>query len=512
MANLQTLLFSQPTASGSPLAGVEEAGPPLTAAGGSNETGLNGSLGESAVESEFSQILQQSPDAEEQKAEHVSLRTTLHAEQAPLDSPESPFILGGQAYELTPLDGSILPFFGQSLPLADSGAGPVGGLDAVTQKPETPVQAQPKSLVQDDTQQLIDDPDLAFAGVALAAPSNNQTLENPIGQLSPKSEALVSENQGLTAAGLAGQKQNTDSGESLNLATAGALQQGADKQSVSVLGGGADSVDELSVATVGSALMKSATAPRGLVNGLTTGRFENSRIVSSTQISQDTLDMGSGMNGDELQLPRLESAGDKGLPSALSLTGADLQANSSNQSFTNPVVSALSQWKADQQDSELQNEVQSKPGQVKISVPFNQSGWGENLGRQLTLLMARNMDSAQIQLDPPELGPLQVKIQINQDQVSLQFNSGHAVVREALEQSSQRLQQMFSDEGLDLLDVTVTDQQTQQGEGNARQHQGESDSAQRVTGRDSSKADESDDLLTLARTVAVNDGKIDYFI
>ena len=123
------------------------------------------------------------------------------------------------------------------------------------------------------------------------------------------------------------------------------------------------------------------------------------------------------------------------------------------------------------------------------------------------MLLAKNMDSAQIQLDPPELGPLTVKIQINQDQVSLQFTSGHSAVREALEQSSQRLQQMFSDEGLDLVDVGVSDQKR---DSDQNEEQGESEPK---FGESSvGLSDESDGLLTPVRNVAIDDGNIDYFI
>jgi flagellar hook-length control protein FliK len=176
------------------------------------------------------------------------------------------------------------------------------------------------------------------------------------------------------------------------------------------------------------------------------------------------------------------------------------------------LTNALSQWRVDQDNSSsVTTDPLERQGFTKLSVAFNQSGWGENLGRQLSLLLAKNMDSAQIQLDPPELGPLVVKIQINQDQVSLQFTSGHAVVREALEQSSQRLQQMFNDEGLELVDVGVFDQKSgKDSEANERDEQGKSESG-RADSSDNS-AEESVGLLTHARNIGVDNGNIDYFI
>lgn len=192
---------------------------------------------------------------------------------------------------------------------------------------------------------------------------------------------------------------------------------------------------------------------------------------------------------------------------AVDVGAPQIQPVSNNTSLTN----ALSQWRVEQDSVAVNTAPLERHAFTKLSVPFNQSGWGENLGRQLSLLVAKNMDSAQIQLDPPELGPLGVKIQINQDQVSLQFTSGHAVVREALEQSSQRLQQMLNDEGLELVDVGVSDRKSGQNNDSNQDHeQGEAKSTLGESSLD--RTEESDGLLTPIRNMAIDDGNIDYFI
>lgn len=213
----------------------------------------------------------------------------------------------------------------------------------------------------------------------------------------------------------------------------------------------------------------------------------------------------AGMSGDKLIQPL----------SAGVVTAATAEVNLvQNLPSVNatPLLSALSQWRENQDASGTTSiETADRQSFARLSVPVNQAGWGESLGRQLNLLLARNMDSAQIQLDPPELGPLGVKIQINQDQVSLQFTSGHAVVREALEQSSQRLQQMLNDEGLELVDVGVSDDKSEQN-GNANKNGEHENSASSRKDESINQTDESDGLLTLARSIAIDDGKIDYFI
>jgi flagellar hook-length control protein FliK len=249
---------------------------------------------------------------------------------------------------------------------------------------------------------------------------------------------------------------------------------------------------------------------------VTQGRSKGVDFLSSLDVSGSAEDSAAEFSKFEGLTPTQgPKSGDKALPfvAGNSLTSGAVPGDApavQNHSVTNgtSLTNALSQWRVDQDNASVTNaDPLERQGFTKLSVPFNQSGWGESLGRQLSLLLAKNMDSAQIQLDPPELGPLTVKIQINQDQVSLQFTSGHSAVREALEQSSQRLQQMFSDEGLDLVDVDVSDQKS---DSNQNDQQGE---AKPKFGESSvDLADESDGLLTPVRNVAIDDGNIDYFI
>ncbi|MGI1677440.1 MAG: flagellar hook-length control protein FliK [Cellvibrionaceae bacterium] len=90
--------------------------------------------------------------------------------------------------------------------------------------------------------------------------------------------------------------------------------------------------------------------------------------------------------------------------------------------------------------------------------------WSHSVGDKVLRLAAQNIQSAEIQLDPPELGQLQIKINLtlNQEVASVNFVSAHPSVREALDASSARLREMFQQEGMDLVNVGVSDQSKQQ--------------------------------------------------
>lgn len=95
--------------------------------------------------------------------------------------------------------------------------------------------------------------------------------------------------------------------------------------------------------------------------------------------------------------------------------------------------------------------------QTGVPVAVGSPQWTQAVGDKVLWLAAQNVSAAEIRLDPPELGPMQVKVSVNQDQASVTFTSPHPVVREALDQQLNRLREMFSEQGLNLVSVDVSD-------------------------------------------------------
>ena len=81
------------------------------------------------------------------------------------------------------------------------------------------------------------------------------------------------------------------------------------------------------------------------------------------------------------------------------------------------------------------------PGQP---VQMQQAGWSEAVVDRVMWLSSQNLKSAEIQLDPAELGRMEVRIDLTKDQAQVTFLSPHAGVRDALEGQMQRLREMFT--------------------------------------------------------------------
>lgn len=94
-------------------------------------------------------------------------------------------------------------------------------------------------------------------------------------------------------------------------------------------------------------------------------------------------------------------------------------------------------------------------GTARIQQPVGAPGWGGELSQKVVWMVGQQKQSAELQLNPPNLGPLEVRISLNQDQMSATFVSHHAAVREAIEAALPRLREMLADNGIALGNVSV---------------------------------------------------------
>jgi len=122
-------------------------------------------------------------------------------------------------------------------------------------------------------------------------------------------------------------------------------------------------------------------------------------------------------------------------------------------------LSALSQ--AISQQTNAAQRLPLVPGQpVQVGHP----GMSEAVVDKVMWLSSQNLKSAEIQLDPAELGRLEVRIELNKDQAAqVTFVSANANVRDQLEGQAHRLRELFAQQGMNQLDVNVSDQSMARG-------------------------------------------------
>lgn len=76
--------------------------------------------------------------------------------------------------------------------------------------------------------------------------------------------------------------------------------------------------------------------------------------------------------------------------------------------------------------------------------------WGEAVGNRLLLQVREHIQLARLALNPPELGPVDVRVELTRDGANVSFLAASAQVREALEEALPRLREQFASAGLNL--------------------------------------------------------------
>lgn len=101
---------------------------------------------------------------------------------------------------------------------------------------------------------------------------------------------------------------------------------------------------------------------------------------------------------------------------------------------------------------------------TNVGLPVATEQWGSQIAQRMTWLSGQGINSADIQLNPPELGPMQVRIDSSENSARVTISVHNAAIREALEAQLPRLRDMFASQGLDLVDVDVDSRDYTEGE------------------------------------------------
>ena len=108
--------------------------------------------------------------------------------------------------------------------------------------------------------------------------------------------------------------------------------------------------------------------------------------------------------------------------------------------------------------STASGEARPTPLQSFIPTSLQDPQWQSDFSQRVSLIARNGNQVAEIRLNPANLGPIEVRVIMNDDQATITFSSQHGVVREAIEASLPRLREMFSSSGMHLADAQVSDQ------------------------------------------------------
>ncbi len=135
--------------------------------------------------------------------------------------------------------------------------------------------------------------------------------------------------------------------------------------------------------------------------------------------------------------------------------------------------------------------------------------WQQDFAERIVWMQGKSMSAAEIRLNPQHMGPVSVRIDVNQDQqTAITFTASNAAVREAIDAAMPRLREMLNAQQLHLVQADVTQHSfSGQGQGQdfaqARQEQHAADNpGSGHDGTDGDKATGLNEEIEMSRVIA----------
>lgn len=177
--------------------------------------------------------------------------------------------------------------------------------------------------------------------------------------------------------------------------------------------------------------------------------------VDVSTITAEQLNESSGMSNIAMGT-EFFTAGNNGTPAA----------------STHPSVPPAGMAISDMPSIEAADEAINQP--QTLATEFGQPDWPEEFSHRITWLATQRVQAAELKLHPAHLGPIEISLQLSNDQqLSAQFITHNAAVREVIEANLPRLREMMAENGIMLADTAVSadtpQQQTEQHMENGQQ-------------------------------------------
>ena len=103
-------------------------------------------------------------------------------------------------------------------------------------------------------------------------------------------------------------------------------------------------------------------------------------------------------------------------------------------------------------------------GQAHLAAqqPIHSPKWSSEVGQGLVWMARNEVQTAQMAINPPHLGPIEITLTLNKDRATAHFTSPFADVREVLQEALPRLREILDGAGVQLGQADVSDQSRQE--------------------------------------------------
>lgn len=96
---------------------------------------------------------------------------------------------------------------------------------------------------------------------------------------------------------------------------------------------------------------------------------------------------------------------------------------------------------------------------LDIQPQLNSAAWAKVMSSRVVWMAREGVQQAELRLNPAHLGPLEVRLSMQNEQTNVTFVASNAAARDALEQALPRLRESFNESGLALNNAEVSHQE-----------------------------------------------------
>ncbi|ROV61606.1 flagellar hook-length control protein FliK [Vibrio ponticus] len=136
--------------------------------------------------------------------------------------------------------------------------------------------------------------------------------------------------------------------------------------------------------------------------------------------------------------------------------------------------------------------------QAQPTLQLSREMASEQVAERIQMMLSKNLKNIDIRLDPPELGRMQIRMNMNGDTASVHFTVANSQARDIVEQAMPRLREMLAQQGMQLSDSSVQQQASGQQQGRYASHEqggsGQGNNNQHFDGQENLEADVKLDL------------------
>jgi len=110
---------------------------------------------------------------------------------------------------------------------------------------------------------------------------------------------------------------------------------------------------------------------------------------------------------------------------------------------------------------------------LRVDTPLHdRQAWASDFGQKIVWMAGNERQSAQLTLNPPQMGPIEISLNVNRDTATALFVSANPEVRETIESALPRLREMLATAGITLGDANVSAESSRQQQTGSEQQAG----------------------------------------